>query len=229
MSLSNHKLDAVIKASASSLVDEDVEYANSVDVTNTVVSEKALRKVRKRIKTKEHNWWSTLPIAMRRSVAAVLCICTVAFFTCMAVAPVRAEFFKIFINGYEKFAAIFYVSDNSTPDTIEDYNEPTLQPSDTIKQTVMKDSNYYIIQYIKGDEVVLVYQQSVITDSSSDVDNENCTMSDVEINENKAVLFTYNDGHSALTWHDDKYAYSIYSYSTDIQTDMLTLIAESIK
>lgn len=229
MSLSNHNLDAVIKASASSLVDEDVEYANSVDITNTVVSEKALRKVRKRIKTKEHNWWSTLPVAMRRSVAAVLCICTVAFFTCMAVAPVRAEFFKIFINGYEKFAAIFYVSDNNTPETIEDYNEPTLQPSDTVKQIVMKDSNYYIIQYVKDDETVLVYQQSVITDSSSDVDNENCTMSDVEINENKAVLFTYDDGHKALTWHDDEYAYSIYSYSTNIQADMLMLIAENIK
>ena len=147
----------------------------------------------------------------------------------MAVAPVRAEFFKIFINGYEKFAAIFYVSDNNTPNTIEDYNEPVFQSSDTVKQIVMKDPNYYIIQYIKGDEVVLVYQQSVITDSSSDVDNENCTMSDVNINENKAVLFTYNDGHQALTWHDDEYAHSIYSYSTDIQADMLTLIAENIK
>lgn len=230
MSESDNRFDAILKASAKKLLEEDIEIANSIDTTNTVVSKKALRKVRRKIKTQyKDSWWNTVPVACRRTVAAILCVCTFAFCLCMTVAPIRAEFIKIFVNGYEKFAAVFYVSDTKPPNVIEEYREPALQLNGTQKQVVMKDDNYYVILYHANGEQVMMYQQMIITDSSADIDNENCVIYNTLINNTDAQHFCYTDGRTAITWHDDCYTYLIYCYSSNVELDTLITIAESIK
>ena len=118
----NAEFDAVIKVAARTLLDEDVEYARSIDTSDTVISKKAYNRIRHKIKRFDRaSLWGMLPLSCRRIVAAVLCICTIAFCVCMSITPVRAEFAKIWMQIYEKFASVFYVSEKMPPEFIEEY------------------------------------------------------------------------------------------------------------
>lgn len=230
MGVSNSKLDAILKAAASDLLKEDIELARKIDTSNTIVSVKALRRVRRKIKEYDKvSWWNTLPYACRRVIAVLLCICTVAFGMCMSLEPVRAEFAKIFINAYEKFTSVFYVSEEKSPQFIEEYKEPMLQMAGTEKQVLLQSDNCYIIQYHENGEQIMLYQQMIITDSSADIDNERCTIGDTKVSGYDAKLFEYEDGRINLTWHDNNYAYTISSKSKNVGIELVYRIAESVK
>lgn len=230
MSASNAKLDAIIKAAAVELLDEDVEQARSINTSNTVISKKALNRVRHKIKEFDRiSLWGMLPLGCRRIVVAVLCICTIAFGVCMSITPVRAEFAKIFINIYEKFASVFYVSEETPLQFIEEYKEPTLQLAGTERYVEAQNPICYSILYMVDDTIEMAYDQMVITDDSHNHDSERCTISDTNIAGCDAKLFEYEDGRIHLTWHDNEYVYTISSYSQNVDIELIYKIAESVK
>ena len=230
MSVSTDKFDALLKIAAVDLVRKDMEYANSLDTSSTVVSEKTLRKVRRRIKNHDKGvWWNELPFACRRAIAAVLIVCTLSFALCMSVEAVREQIVNTVLEWYDKFVAVFYMAEEVKLEKIEEYREPSLQIAGSERMVVSKAELEYSIMYIKDDAIIITYDQRLITDASYDFNSENgCVQENIKINDYKAVLLKY-DGLSNLTWHDHEYYYVISLFTEDIDIDTLILIAESVK
>ncbi len=230
MSLSNNNFDALLKIAAVDLVRKDAEYANSLDTSNTVVSEKTLRKVRRRIRNYDRGaWWSELPLACRRAVAAVLIVCTMSFALCMSIDAVRREIVNTVLEWYDKFVAVFYVAEEVKLEKIEEYREPSLQIAGTEKLVTSQSDTEYSIMYMSGDELLMIYDQHLISDNSFDIDRENnCVQENIKINSRDALIFVY-DGWSSLTWHDNEYYYVITWFAKDIDTEIFISIAESVK
>lgn len=230
MNASDPNLDAVIRAAARDLPDEDVELFRSIDTANVKISDKAEKKIRRKIRNYDReSRWQSVPIVCRRAIAAVLVVCSISFGFCLSVAAVRAEIVHTVMDWYDKFVSVFYVSEQTPPSVIEEYREPMLQLADTTRQVVAQTDKQYHIIYEKDSEIVLSYQQMKLTHSSIDVDSERCTVKEIRIHENQAQLFIYEDNRLAVTWHDQAYKYLIVTYTTDISQELLVSIAESIQ
>ncbi len=230
MSVSTDKFDALLKIAAVDLVRKDVEYANSLDTSSTVVSEKTLRKVRRRIKNHDKGaWWNELPLACRRAVAAVLIVCTLSFALCMSVEAVREQIVNTVLEWYDKFVAVFYVAEEVKLEKIEEYREPTLQIAGSERQVLLQLDTEYSVMYVKGGVIQITYDQRLISDDSLDINSEyNCTQENKTVNNCDALIFIY-DGWSSLAWHDNEYYYVITLFANDIDTETLISIAESVK
>ncbi len=211
MSVSNNNFDAILKVVATDLVREDAEYAQAIDTSNTVVSEKTLRKVRRRIKNYDKSaWWSELPLACRRAVAAVLVVCTMSFALCMSIDGVRAEIVNTVLEWHDKFVSVFYVAEEIPLERIEVYKEPSLQIAGS-ERTVLSQSNteYSIcrqdidnlkIEVVDSSDswrydILLAYDNNIImfdnlTDSMFSRDSEGV---DTVICENVGVLYKRED------------------------------------
>ena len=231
MNESNNNFDTILKIAAKNLVEKDLELAKSINTSNTVISKKTLNKVRRRIKNYEKSsWWNEFPIACRRIVAAVLVVCTMSFAMCLSVKAVRTEIVNTILEWYDKFVSVFYVTEVIPPNIIEVYREPMLQISDTEKEVLIQSKGTYQIVYLKNDDISIQYHQSILTDESKDWDSENgCTQANIKVNNYDAVLFSYDDGSSAIIWHDNEYSYYVCSYEKDIDSNLLVLIAESVQ
>lgn len=225
----NSNMDALLKASANSLLDEDIELFDSIDTSNTKISDKAIRRIRRKIKNYgKKTLWESIPVGYRRVVAAILICCTVSFGLCMSISAIREEVVSTFLEWYDKFVSVFYVTEETPPSAIEEYREPRLQLNGTEKQTIARADTLHMIHYYGENGLEMGYQQLLITDSSSDIDNKNCSVKEVQVNKNEAQLFSYEDGSRTIVWHDNEYAYSIISY-TSISSDLIIAIAESVK
>lgn len=232
MSVSDRKIDALLLLAVKDLIDEDAETARSTDTSNTQISEKTLRRINRKIKNYEkESWWSSIPAACRRAVAAILIVCTVSFGLCLSIDAVRAEIVSTILEWYDKFVSVFYVPEETPPSTIQVYREPMLQIAGTERQVIMQtEHDYYIIYTLNDNDVSVFCQQMVISNTSVDFDSENgCVQRTVDINGYKATLFEYDDGRYNITWHDNEYVYTILTESINIDSDMAVNIARSVK
>lgn len=85
MNTSKSNFDALIKASARSLLAEDLELFHSIDTSKTRMSKKAIRRIRKKIRNYDKEpWWSGLPLVCFRAVA-VLVICGISVCLCIII------------------------------------------------------------------------------------------------------------------------------------------------
>ena len=229
MNASDQTLETVLRNSAEALIDEDIDLIHSIDISKTEVSPTAIRRIRRNIKNYEKEpWWNHVPLGLIRVVAAMLVLCTISFGLCMSVAAIRTEFVQTIMLWYDKFTAVFYVTDETPPSFIEEFKEPRLQLNGTEKQTIVQVDTFHMIQYYGVNGLEIEYQQFLLTDSPSDIDNKNCTVKEVQINEYKAQLFSYADGTQTITWHDNEYAYVLFSY-INISPDLMIAMAKSVK
>lgn len=230
MNASDPNLDALIKAAARDLLDEDLELFHSIDTSKTKMSERAIKRIRRKIRNYDReSWWSSVPLACRRAVAAVLVICSISFGFCMSVTAVRAEIVNTVMKWYDEFVAVFFVTEKTPPSVIEEYREPMLQLAGTERQVVVQTDKQYQIVYTKGSDILLSYQQMKLTDSAINIDNEKCKIEEIEIKGNQGQLFLYEDMRVALTWHDNEYKYLIATFTSDISQELIISMAESIK
>lgn len=231
MSLSRgSNIDALILSAAHVLIDDTADYMRSIDTSNTVISKKFDKRIYKRIKQySREKQWNQVPTTLRKIVAAVMVFCTISFAMCMSVEAVRENVWDTILKWYDKFVAVFYVIVETPPNVIEEYREPALQLRDTEKIIIVQADTLNQIFYMKDSDLVLAYQQMIITNKPSNVDNENCDIKDVEINRSEGQLFAYTDGSKTITWNDDSYLYILTTYSVDIDSAILISIAESVK
>ena len=230
MNASDPNLDALIKAAARDLLDEDLELFHSIDTSKTKMSDRAIKRIRRKIRNYDReSWWSSVPLACRRAVAAVLVICSISFGFCLSVAAVRAEIVNTVMKWYDKFVSVFYVTEQTPPSVIEEYREPMLQLAGTERQVFDQNDTNYIVLYFIDDNRFMWYQQKIITHNSVDMDSEDCTVTDIKIGVYDAQLFEYETGMRKITWHDNEYAYIISLDPCDFTTDTLISVAESIK
>ncbi len=224
-------LDVLLHIAAVDLLEEDYAYAESIDTSETTISDKTKRKVLRRIRRYDsESVWSELPIVVKRMVASVLIVCTLSFAMCMSVKAVREEIVNTVLEWYDKFVAIFYVAETEPPRSIEEYKEPLLSIAGAEKVVALKGETSYQILYTHETVTLMLYQQEVISETSQDVDSESdCTQIHIKINGVDALLFIYDDERRTLTWHDDSYSYTIYTFTKDIDINTLNLIAESVQ
>lgn len=230
MNASDSNLDILIKAAARDLLDEDLELFHSIDISKTKMSDKAIKRIRRKIRNYDkESWWNSAPLPCRRAVAAVLVICSISFGFCMSVTAVRAEIVNTVMKWYDKFVSVFYVTDETPPSAIEKYREPFLQLAGTEKQIIQQSLTDYIVFYFMDGRPVMMYQQMIIGENTIKLDSENCVVTEIKIKDNHAQLFDYDDGSKAITWHDNQYAYIIKVESYNYKIDFLISIAESIE
>lgn len=230
MNASDPNLDALIKAAARDLLDEDLELFHSIDTSKTKMSDRAIKRIRRKIRNYDReSWWSSVPLACRRAVAAVLVICSISFGFCMSVTAVRAEIVNTVMKWYDEFVAVFFVTEKTPPSVIEEYREPMLQLAGTERQVAMQTDRVYQIIYIRDAEIVMSYQQMKLTDSPINMDNERCTIEEIEIGGNQGQIFLYEDKRVSITWHDNEYKYLISTVTSDIDQELIISVAESIK
>lgn len=232
MSLSkNSNMDALIMSAAHVLIEDTADYMRSIDTSDTVISKKLDKRIYKRIRqNSRENHWNRVPVTFKKIVAAVMVFCTISFALCMSVEAVRENVWNTILEWYDKFVAVFYVTDETPPSAIEEYREPTLQLAGTERQVIIQTESLNQIHYLLDQNLVMIYHQFVITDQSQKLDDEDgCFHETVRIGENEGNLLSYDDGRKTLTWHDNKYTYVIYLYQENIDHDMLLSIAESIR
>lgn len=228
MKISDHKLDTLIRVASDELLEDDVNYAKSLDTSTTQISDKAIRRIRRNIRNYDKEpWWNSIPFSCRKIVAAMLVLCTISFGMCLSVTAVRAEIAHTILEWYDKFVSVFYVTDETPPSTIEDYKEPLLLLAGTEKQVIEQSSTNYFVFYFADGLPGMTYQQKIINGMAK-LDNEKCTVSDITINGFDAQLFDYDDDTLAVTWSDGQYAYIISMDPSDIESDLLISIAESV-
>ncbi len=227
----NKNLDALIFLASPALVDAAAKRMLSVDTSGTVISDRLDKKVYTMIRKQNRVWKvDSISLPVRRVVATIMILCTIAFSACMSVQAVREEVWNVILEWYDRFVAVFYVTSVTPPKTIEDFREPTLQPANTEKQIVVQSDTLYQIHFTGSNNIVLIYQQTLLTEQSVDFDSENgCVHLPTVVHGYKGHLFTYDDGVKVITWHDTKFAYTLYSYSDTIDADALLRIAESVK
>ncbi len=230
MNTSNRTLDALLVIAAEDLINDDLEFARSLDTSNTCIPEKTLRRIRRKIKKLERrSVWESLPLTCRRAVAAVLILCTTAFGVCMGIEPIRAVIVDTVIEWYEKFVSVFYIPASTPPTTIEEYREPQLQIAGTERVVMMQTKNSNYIIYTRESSKLIDYQQILINSTPTDLDNDDFTVTEIPVNKYIGQLFSYTNGKQTITWHDNQYRYAISSFSPDISSETLLSIAESIK
>lgn len=229
MNTSDLNWDALLRAAARDLLKEEDDYLRTADTSKVEISKRANRRIEKKIKNYEReSWWNSTPLVFRRIVAALMLACTVSFGLCLSVSALRAEMVKLIMEWHEEFVSVIYVADHEPPSVIEEYREPVLQLVGTERQVALKTNIVYHIVYFKENELIMSYQQMKLTDRPIDIDNERCTIEDIEINGNKGQLFVYEDNRYAFTWSDTEYKYLICTLTPDIERDVLFAIVDSI-
>ena len=232
MSLSkNSNMDALIMSAAHVLIDDTAEYMRAIDTSNTVISKKLDKRIRRRIRQNTtENYWSMVPVGMKKAIAAVLVFCTISFATCMSVEAVREDMWNTILKWYDKFVTVFFVTDATTPNVIVDFREPTLQLAGTERIVEMQTNTLNQIKYMFDDELGMLFLQTPLTNQSVDLDAENsCISETIRIGNADGTIFIYEDGRKTINWHDDEYIYSIYVYHPNIDTASMIQIAASVK
>jgi len=221
--------DALLRAAARDLLKEEDDYLRTADTSKVEISQRANRRIEKKIKNYEReSRWNSTPLVFRRIVAALMLACTVSFGLCLSVSAVREEMVKLIMEWHEEFVSVIYVADHEPPSVIEEYREPVLQLVETERIVVSKTEGQYHLVYVKEDEILLSYQQLKLTENSIDIDCEECIVEDKQVAGYKGQLFVYDDGSYAFTWSDTEYKYLICTLTPDIERDVLFAIVDSI-
>lgn len=232
MSLSkNSNMDALIMSAAHVLIEDTADYMRSIDTSNTVISKKLDKRIYKRIRqNRRENHWNQVPVTFKKIVAAVMVFCTISFALCMSVEAVRENVWNTILEWYDKFVAVFYVTEETPPSVIEEYREPTLQLAGTERMIIVQTDTINEIHYMSQENLVMIYHQKLLTDQSEDFDAEYlCSQEVININGDEGQLFIYDDGLSVATWHDSEYMYSLYVFNTSVDQKMIIDLAESVK
>ncbi len=226
------KLDALIMLAGDVLIEKDVAYARSLDTTGSIISKRVDRKIKQNIRMafKSHEYWRGWIIA-KRVVAVLLIACTVLFASAMSIEAVRTNFWNAIIEWFDDYISIrFNQPTIESSENTADLKEPSYLPDGYKAADKFKTDYSNKITYYVNDTKALIYNQKVISTNETLIDNENCTIRDIEIGGYPGVLAIYSDDviYYTLTWKDQKYIYKIETYYFDLFEDELMKIAESI-
>lgn len=228
--LKNDKLDAMIMMSSHVLAEKSADALLSVDTSETEVPKLFAKKIDRMIK-REHckREYRELYSFGKRVAAVFLIVCTLSFALVMSVEAVRVALWQTLVEWYEDYIAISHVTDERTPEFIEDKKEPTSIP-DSWKREVMIDSlSMYYIQY-SFDESVITFNQKILDDNEDWIDGKNSVIENVKIGDYDGNLIKLIDKMSYyLIWSDGSYSYTISCDNDKFSNEMLIEIAESVR
>lgn len=228
------KLDALILLAGDVLLEEDLAYAREVLDPDLVISKRTNRRILKYIRhMQKKRTYHPVLIGLRRAAVVMLVIGTVLFASAMSIDAVREQFWNAIVEWYEDYIAVLFVDE--TEDTLMDVefkiNEPSYLPPEvmgSIKfETKFSCSTTY---YDDNNQKIIRMEQFIRPENIIKIDNNNCTISTVKINQYPGMIVEYTNEEQSyfIVWEDEKYRYNLIAYLTFQDIDELLKIASSI-
>lgn len=148
--------------------------------------------------------------AFRKYAAAILII--FILLNGVLVVTVRAyreKTFEIIIKVYKQFTSIIIETDEA-PELLNEnleFKEPSYIPDGFNVISDIKTNISRIIDYVNDDKI-LVYWQSIISNSEFGFDTENTEIKEIIIDEH-VIRYVFNKGAYNVFWVDNEYSYLI--------------------
>ena len=225
----DRNLDALILAASDVLIDEDVEYLNSIDVSKTVISPKLDRRIRRRIHRESRKESIAKLMSYTRRVAAVfLVICSISFVLCMSVEAIRTRIWGTILTWFDDHVEIDFVDSANSTAGITAYREPSYYPDGVTAEPDGKTAEKYVVAYMRNDKLAAMYVQTPLKGDFEKA-HKDYEVEAVLINQTSGQIRQHKKGNDlVLLWHDGVYAYKIIGYADDFDKDTLIKMAESV-
>ena len=111
---------------------------------------------------------------------------------------------------------------------MEEIRKPTLLPQGAEEEIIVNNKTSYIVEYYVGDDLYLMFRQSLLDKGSTYIDRETATMEDIIIGNFDGMLITHEKNTDInIIWNDGEYRYTLTGY--DIDSEFLIMIAQSVK
>jgi hypothetical protein len=190
-------------------------------------SDKFKAKIQKLIKKSKMKYIYIFNMQIRR-MAAVTMIIIGILAASLTVEAIRKPIINFFVTAYEKFSAVFFISDNDSglyvPEAIEILYSPADIPDGYNLEDKIINSILRELFYTNADGDEIMFKQYIIS-SEITINTEGIITEDIFIRENKGVFYS-NMGLNTILWNDNQYGYLV---TGSIDKDVLQAIAESIK
>ncbi len=225
----DRNLDALILAASDVLIDEDVEYLNSIDVSKTVISPKLDRRIRRRIHRESRKESMAKLMSYTRRVAAVfLVICSISFVLCMSVEAIRTRIWGTILTWFDDHVEIDFVDSANSTTGITAYREPSYYPDGVTAEPDGKTAEQYVVAYKRNDKLVAMYGQTPLKGDFEKA-HKDYEVEAVLINQTSGQIRQHKKGNDrVLLWHDGVYSYKIIGCADDFDKDTLIKMAESV-
>ena len=114
------------------------------------------------------------------------------------------------------------------PSTIEEIRKPTNLPDGVEEIPLVSTKTSVIIDYYNDDEWLYSFTQNVLKSREIYVDNENVTLTRVDVNGNIATVVQYHEKQEIMIfWNDGDYDYNLVSESRTVEE--LIMLANTVQ
>lgn len=229
----NDKFDYLIAMAELDAKNDDVEIFESLDTSDVVLSNMIDGKIAKLIEKECGNSRKNMTKVRRvlsRVAVVALVIISVMFTAMMSVSAVRSAVWNAVVEWYDKYISVEYKPDipSTPPAVIEDIRKPALLPTGAEEEVIVQNKSSYIAEYYVGDDLCLMFRQSLLDKGEINVDDETAKREDVKNGNFTGVLFTYEKNDNIkIIWNDGEYTYTLTGYGID--SEILIMIARSVK
>ena len=217
-----------MKLAVNKCMEDEIALLDSLDTSDTVVSQKTRRKVINTLRQQKLQNSAWMQIAKRTAVACLVMV-TILFGAAMCIQPVRAGLWNAILTWYEECIGITFEKEEGAeyPTIIEEVIIPEALPDGwTIEQLDGSIAGYDYMLTGPSGEIVL-YMQGLVDDQEMWFDNTDCDISTILLHgQTEAYWLHYADGRNTITWQDQ---YTFTLAGEDVSKEVLVEIAENIK
>lgn len=221
--------DLIIGVAVDNIVKTELDEFDKLDVSDVSFSPKYEQKIKRILKRgKVTDKKRSLKQYFKRVAVACLIVMSLISMIGMSIPDIRQAFIQSITKMYEDYIAIHFVKENEldAPTFIEMKYEPTLGVEKYQKEIYIDIPMQYYVGFSEDGNVVLTYTQKIITDTENKIDNENCAVKEVKINNYTGTYFDHIDGENdVLFWSDGDYLFILSGYLSE---DELIRIAKNI-
>ena len=178
------KYDYLIAMATLDAKNNDVEMFENLDTSDVVLSDQVVRKINRLIKTSHRNpdkHITKVQMVFSRVAVIALVVISMMFTAMMSVSAIRNAVWNVIVEWYDKYISVDYETDDpvSPPTAIEEVRNPTLLPLGFEEEIVGNAKSMYVVEYYIGDDLCLVFSQSLIDPHNTDIDREASAMENV--------------------------------------------------
>lgn len=226
--------DAVLFAASDSLVQQESDYLESMDVSEVRVPEKT----EKRILRKMRNHGKT-PVfrkcvdAFRNAAAVLVLVGCLSVMVAHGVDSLRGDIWSFVVKQVGADTYVYLETTAKVPGYIKEFKSLGIKPEGLIEKVLWQEYDLQIICYYQYeddrfyDDIYSFFQSPITKEPVSASSTQEYTK--VEINGREALLIEQVKGRRKLTWHDDEYLYSLVCRDENVTLEELIKMAESVE
>jgi len=204
---------------------DQLEEERDKDVDPHIFSNNYKSKLRKNIKEYSRTHVKRKFVALRKYVAGFLILFILTNSILFATAEeYRERFFRIINTVYNKFTSIVTEVEEVPFDEEMTFIQPSYIPEGFDLISDMQTDITRKMDYINENKII-EFKQSIITSGETQIDTENTSIKEMEINK-YIIKYYLNKGMYNAYWNDNKFNYSI---TAEVSFEELIKIIEGIK